>query len=140
MSMVAKVYALPLGTMTFPAPVYVAAKAVETLNPSLLTQERLLDMSPKTVKCAEKHDVSVAHRIHTMSVTWEAEPKVMSDYSRLIELERTAHELVIEYLGGQVRVIRTDADGYMFVYDESDGKCKCTMTLTNGQGFTIVDK
>ena len=140
MSMVAKMYALPLGTLTYPAPIYVGQKFMKDIPASTLKDEYLLFLNSKTIKCNEKPDISVAHRIHTMSVVWETEPTDMSDYSRLMELERTPHELAVIYIGGQIRVIRTDADGYMFVYDESDGKCTCSMTLTNGQGFTIVSR
>ena len=137
LSRVRSIIAYPVGVIDAPFPIYSQQNCCD-LSVVPIEPGMLIRFMKDTLKCANSVDMSLAGIAHTIQVEWDAIPSTKQDYDNLIKLQNVPHELVLTYLGGQKKIIRTDDLPYRFVYEQQDGVTRCRMTLVNGQGMTSI--
>lgn len=130
---VSHIQAFRVGELLFDAPVFARVSQPGSRND--YSRGKRIPLLAKTFKYADKVATTAAGRIHSVSMTWESTVAHISDISVFNELELYPHDIVIHYLSGYSRIVRTDEDAYAFAYEEQDGSYKCTLKLTNGQGL-----
>ena len=140
LSKLAAIEAYEIGTLQFASPVYVIIPTVKSdkLVPEGASGTKI-SFIRDTAKCVDKSSVSVYGYTHEVSLDWETEADDADMYNLLIKLQNTPHEFVLTYFGGLRRVIRTDYAPYKFMFNDDNGTMKCSATLVNGQGLTLVN-
>ena len=143
LSKLASIMAYPCGDLAFSAPVFSLAP-VQNGSPVPSTAESSAPAGTKinfirdTAKCSDRTNVSVAGYVHTVTLEWETQGVDDSDYSKFVTLQNIPHEFILTFFGGLKKAIRTDQTSYQFIFNEDNGTMKCSATLINGQGLTLI--
>ena len=137
-SKVADIQAFPVGTLKLP-PVYsiVPSLAYNTINPNNV-QGTHIRFVKDSLKCSENMSTDVRTFIHTVSLEFGLRVSGSEDVNMLTTLLLRPHDVLVTYLGGTRKLIRTSSSGYQFSYNEDNGHTKCSFTLTNAQGLVPI--
>lgn len=123
-------------------PVYAQQQVIQ-YRASLITvsspDNSSIPFEKDSVSISSSESKGVAGTLFTVKVSWEMRCKTDEDYAKLAKLRQSVHGLLVTCFGDVQRLILTDAAGYDFTTEESDGKTKCTMVLRNGQGICMID-
>lgn len=141
LSKLASIIAYPCGDLKFAAPVFALA-TVQDGSPvpagSGAPAGTRISFTRDTAKCSDHTNVSVAGYVHTLSLEWETQGVSPEDYDQFVRLQQIPHEFILTFFGGLRKALRTDPTSYQFIFNEDNGTMKCSATLINGQGLTLI--
>ena len=137
LSKLAGIIAYPCGTLGFTSPVYVLDPVQSPTGEDSDSRFRVR-FTRDTAKCTDRNTASVAGYLHTVTLEWETQGVEQADFDQYVGLQNTPHEFVLHFFGGLRKVIRTAPTSYQFLFNEDNGTMKCSVTLINGQGLTLI--
>lgn len=134
---IARVEAYPVDGISMAVPVYVRTLSVQSRDVTFSGTSLRIPFKSGTMKVTDQNADAVNGFTHTVSAEWEMTPDG-EGLSLAEALQDSAHELLITYFGGARKIVRTDSTAYRFTFHEEDGTMKCSMSMVNGQGLTLL--
>lgn len=139
-SKVASVEAYEHGVLDFRSPVFVSDASA--LYDDIVKGEIpvLLPFSDGSMKCTDTMSRKVSGIQHDVRIEFETQIITEADYDLLFHLSTHAHEFIFNFFGGVRKAVRTDDIPYSFTFNDDNGTVKCSISLVNGQGLTLLDR
>lgn len=138
LSKLASIIAYPCGDLSFSAPVFALAPVQDGSPVPNGKTGMKLNFTRDSAKCSDRTGVAVNGYVHTVTLEWDTQGMADSDYNQFVALQNTPHEFILTFFGGLKKAVRTDLTSYQFVFNDDNGTMKCSATLVNGQGLTLI--
>lgn len=81
---------------------------------------------------------SVSGRLHTVTVSCEADDRDSTIWESLLMLERTPSHLVLTFRGGQKAFVQGSEDTYLCTTERDGGKTSITLRIQNTMGIQLL--
>lgn len=98
----------------------------------------LIPIKRNTGKAKDSEDDSVAGRLHTVSVTCEADDRDPSLWEHLQQLEHTPSHLLLTFRGGQKAFAAATQDTYICEVERDGSKTSVSIKIYNLMGIQLI--
>lgn len=97
----------------------------------------LIPIMRKSGKAKDDESDSVAGRLHTVTVTCEADDRDPSAWNHLLALERTPSHLLLTFRGGQSAFVSATEDTYLCNIERDGAKTSVAFKIQNLMGIQL---
>ena len=98
----------------------------------------LIPIKRDTGKAKDSGSDAVSGRLHTVTVTAEADDRDGSTWAPLLQLERGAYHLLLTFRGGQRAFVSATRDTYLCQTERDSGKTTVTFRIYNIMGMQLL--
>lgn len=99
-----------------------------------------VSIAPETAELSDDSDIANHGRPVNVTLKFSLRDNSPSEMDKLMLLHNGTYDLVVEYFGGAVAIIRSDVDGYLFDWNDGKTAIECQFTIQNVSGIQSVNK
>ena len=137
--LIVEITAYPDSAVTFTDPMQVRKKFLTSEDYTLdESQAMSIPLKAKTAKLQESEKRELMGDVYTVNLTWEVDKLSQEGYETYENLRKSFKHLKIKTFGDNCSIVRSNEDGYQFVYEEDGGVIKASLSVMNLSGIQRV--